>query len=94
MIYAYDGISPQRQDYRQVILPDRLLNALNRLNPKVPAQILEDVLHTLSKPQHLSLIKNNRAFHEMLLEGVPVEYEIDGQMRGDQILFLDDPVDL
>jgi type I restriction enzyme R subunit len=55
----------------------------------VPASILEEVLHTLSKPQHLSLIKNNRAFHEMLLTGVPVEYEIDGQMRGDRVQLID-----
>lgn len=86
---AHDGISPERYDYRQVILPDRLLSALHRLNPSVPTSILEDVLHTLSKPQHLSLIKNNRAFHEMLLEGVPVEYEIDGQMRGDRVRLID-----
>lgn len=68
---AYDGISPERQDYRQVILPDRLRSALHRLNPSVPAPILEEVLHILSKPQHLSLVKNKRAFHEMLLSGVP-----------------------
>ena len=30
---AYDGISPERQDYRQVILSNRLQNALHRLNP-------------------------------------------------------------
>jgi type I restriction enzyme R subunit len=78
---AYDCISPERQDYRQVILPDRLRSALYRLNPSIPASILEDVLHTLSKPQHLSLVKNNCAFHEMLLSGMPVEYEMDGQKR-------------
>jgi hypothetical protein len=67
------------------LLPGRVLDALHRLNPGVPASILEDVLHTLSKPQHPSLVQNKRAFHEMLLEGVPVEYEIDGEMRGDRV---------
>jgi type I site-specific deoxyribonuclease, HsdR family len=86
---AHDGPIPERQDYLQVLLPGRVLDALHRLNPGVPASILEDVLHTLSKPQHPSIVQNNRAFHEMLLEGVPVEYEIDGEVRGDRVQLID-----
>lgn len=86
---AHDGPMPERQDYRQVLLAGRVKDTLHRLNPGVPASILEEVLHTLSKPQHPSLVQNNRAFHEMLLEGVPVEYEIDGEMRGDRVRLID-----
>jgi type I restriction enzyme R subunit len=86
---AHDGPMPERQDYRQVLLPGRVKDALHRLNPGVPEAILEEVLHTLSKSQHPSLVQNNRAFHEMLLEGVPVEYEMDGVMRGDRVRLID-----
>ncbi len=33
---AFDGSSPERADYRQVVLPFRLREAINRLNPGIP----------------------------------------------------------
>ena len=33
---AFDGASPERADYRQVVLPFRLREAINRLNPSIP----------------------------------------------------------
>ena len=33
---AHDGPNPQRADYRQVVLPFRLREAIQRLNPGIP----------------------------------------------------------
>ena len=72
---AHDGEAPEREDYKQVLLTGRLLNALQRINPQTPVATLEEqVVHVLSKPEHLALVRNNRDFQQYLLEGMPVEY--------------------
>ncbi|MCW9023096.1 MAG: type I restriction endonuclease subunit R [Gammaproteobacteria bacterium] len=72
---AHDGEAPEREDYRQVLLTGRLLDALQRINPQIPVPTLEEqVVHVLSKPEHPVLIQNNRNFQQYLLEGMPVEY--------------------
>ena len=86
---ASDGDTPERADYRQAILPGRLLDELWRLNPQVPEAVLDEVLHRLTKPGQLSLIQNNRDFHEALRDGVPVEYDQGGEKRGDRVRLID-----
>jgi type I restriction enzyme, R subunit len=41
---APDGDTPERADDRQVLLPGRLHEALNRLNPGVPDAVLGKLL--------------------------------------------------
>ena len=72
---APDGASPERSDYRQIILSTRLLDCLVRINPHIPTSTLEQVALQVAKPETPILIKNNKAFHQMLLEGVKVEYK-------------------
>ena len=71
---APDGDSPERDDYHQVVLKQRLLNQLVIINPELPIEALNDVVNTVSSPDSPILIKNNRAFHKFVIEGVPVEY--------------------
>lgn len=64
---APDGDSPARSDYRQVVLRERLLAALARINPHIPATALEQAAHellTVSKPL---LVARNRCVHRRLL---------------------------
>jgi type I restriction enzyme R subunit len=82
---APDGDAPERADYRQVILPGRLLDALRRLNPTIPGAVLDEVVHRVGKLHEPSLLKSNRTFHELLLDGVAVEVETDGVKRGDRV---------
>jgi type I restriction enzyme R subunit len=49
---APDSDSPQRTDYRQVLLQGELREALARLNPQIPAAVLDDVAHQLGKTDH------------------------------------------
>ncbi|MDX1251749.1 MAG: type I restriction endonuclease subunit R [Gammaproteobacteria bacterium] len=86
---APDGDMPERADYRQVLLQGRLFDALNRLNPDVPDAVLEEVLHRVAKLHEPSVIQSNRSFHETLLDGVPVEVEINGVKRGDRVRLID-----
>ena len=72
---APDSDNPERTDYRQVILHDRLLGRLEVINPHIPIATLEQVAMQVAKPETPVLIKNNKAFHQLLLEGVKVEYK-------------------
>lgn len=73
---APDGDSPEREDYHQVVLKQRLLAQLERLNPEVPSEKLIQVANVVSSPETPVLIKNNRVFHKLLIEGVSVEYTV------------------
>ncbi len=86
---APDSDTPERGDYRQVLLQAELREALTRLNPQMPASVLDEVAHQLAKPEHPSLIQSNRAFHEALVSGVHVEVQIDGERRGDRAVLID-----
>ena len=86
---APDGDTPERTDYRQVLLQGRLHEALRRLNPDVPDAVLEEVLHRIAKLHEPSVIQSNRSFHEALLDGMPVEVQRDGEKRGDRVRLVD-----
>ncbi|MCW8193379.1 type I restriction endonuclease subunit R [Proteobacteria bacterium 005FR1] len=86
---APDGHTPERTDYRQVILRDRLLDCLKHLNPHVPNDSLEQVVTQLAIAETPILIKNNKAFHQRLLEGVKVEYKEAGENKTDYVKLMD-----
>ena len=88
---AHDGEAPERDDYKQVLLTGRLLDALQRVNPQIPISTLEEqVIHVLSKPEHPVLIQNNRTFQQCLLEGMPVEFtDKDGNKQTDHVQIID-----
>ncbi|MDF2153557.1 type I restriction endonuclease subunit R [Vibrio sp. CAU 1672] len=73
---APDGDTPERENYQQVTLQARLVSALETLNPTVPSDTLIEVAKTVATPQTPVLIKNNKLFHQYLIEGVPVEYSV------------------
>ena len=86
---AHDGPNPQRVSYRQVLLPFCLREAIGRLNPDVPAAAREDALHRVMDLGTPSLLSANRTFHKMLVGGVPVQYQKDGETRGDFVRLVD-----
>jgi type I restriction enzyme, R subunit len=86
---APDGTTPERADYRHVLLQDRVHDALRRLNPDVPEAVLEEALQRVVKLHEPSLSQSNRRFHEVLIDGLPVEVEHGGEKRGDRVRLLD-----
>ncbi|NAR78659.1 HsdR family type I site-specific deoxyribonuclease [Acinetobacter haemolyticus] len=86
---APDSGNPLRKDYKQVLIEADLQAAFEHLNPHLPASCFEQVLLKLSKPDSLDLITNNRAFHHMLLEGVPVSYKKEDDWINDHAFLVD-----
>jgi type I restriction enzyme R subunit len=84
----------ERGDYGEVVLAQRLRDALARLNPGFPAEALEDAFRKLTRADAPSILERNRAVHRMLVDGVTVEYRRpDGSIAGAQarLLDFDDP---
>jgi len=74
---AFDGSRPERDagaNYADVILGSRLREALERINPDLPFEAIEEAIRKITLPESPSLIENNRTFHKMLTDGIPVEY--------------------
>ena len=72
----------ERDDYGQVVLAQRLRDALARLNPALPAEALDDAFRKLARlgldTAGADLIVRNRALHRLLVDGVTVEYRDAG----------------
>ncbi|MHB1581916.1 MAG: type I restriction endonuclease subunit R [Acidithiobacillus sp.] len=80
----------ERDSFSDVLLTGRLRAAIRRLNPSVPAEAREDALRKVQRVGMASLTQTNRSFHEMLRDGVPVEYpRADGGIAGDHVRLLD-----
>jgi len=86
---APDGATPERQSYQQVILVGRLRDSINRLNPEIPSAAREDALKQVIDLGIPSLLSANRHFHKLLVGGVPVQYQKDGETRGDFVRLID-----
>jgi len=81
--------APARGSYQEVLLEQRLHKALSKLNPTLPPYAIDEAIHQLKKPQNASLLQNNRAFHQMLLQGIRVEIKRDDESRGDTLKLID-----
>ena len=86
---APDEPAAERENYSEVILASRLKDALKRINPKVPAEALEDAFRKATRPTAVSLVENNRAFHTILTNGIDVEYRKGDRIVGDKVWLVD-----
>ncbi|MEZ4953831.1 MAG: HsdR family type I site-specific deoxyribonuclease [Saprospiraceae bacterium] len=86
---APDGKSPERHSYADVVLTDRLHNAIRRINPDVPPLAQMEALKEVQRIHSPDLTTNNKAFHKLLTEGVPVSKRVDGEDRGDKVWLVD-----
>lgn len=86
---APDGDAPERDNYRQVLLLGRLRSAVAALNPTVPAAAREDAIRQVLDLGTPVLLAANRHFHRLLVGGVPVQYQQDGETRGDFVRLVD-----
>ena len=80
----------ERDGFGDVVLAGRLRNAIRRLNPSIPEDAREDALRKVLRVAMPSLVQTNRAFHQLLRDGVPVEYpRPDGSIAGDHVRLVD-----
>ncbi len=87
---APDTPDAERSTYKEVILTRRLQDAVAHLNPTIPTDVQEEAIRKVLNPDSPALVQNNRAFHQMLVDGIEVEYrQTDGTVRGDRVQLID-----
>ena len=87
--FAPDAPRPERENYRQVVLAARLRQAVAILNPGVPPAAREDAVRQVLDLGTPVLLAANRQFHRLLVGGVPVQYQLEGETRGDVVRLVD-----
>lgn len=86
---APDGEMPERETYEQVLLLNRLQNAVKRINRSIPGDVQDEALKEIQRISSPELLANNESFHRQLTEGIPVSKRVDGHERGDRVWLID-----
>ena len=86
---APDALNPERHSYGDVLLIGRLQAAMSKLNPSIPIDVIHGAARKLSRIATSNMLTDNEEFHLMLVDGVPVEYRKNGDIKGDFVHVLD-----
>jgi len=84
-----EGAAPERQSFGDVLLKDRLTHALAQINPHIPPETRHQAQRDLQNIASFDLIDNNETFHGYLTEGINVEYQRDGETKGEKLWLID-----
>ena len=84
------GDNSLRESYYDVIIKDKLEEALYLINKDLPKSAIKDALREIMISKHVSLIENNKAFQKMLTDGVSVRYkDKNGDNKHDLVKVID-----
>lgn len=86
---APDGKTPLRSSLGEVVLRERLEAAVRRLNPSLPASVLDEAVKTVLRIGSTDLLADNERFHELLTQGVTVSVYENGEERGKKVWLVD-----
>ena len=82
-------LAAERQSFGDVVLVGRLQEAIQRINPKVPAEARDEAFRRVLRTETPSLLENNRRFHRMLVDGIDVEFQAGGRTIHDKVWLID-----
>ncbi|WP_028778893.1 type I restriction endonuclease subunit R [Shimazuella kribbensis] len=84
------GDYPERDAYSEVILQERLRDAMFRINPHLPMEAVEEAVRRVMLSDKVGLLANNQAFHELLTTGIPVSVRLpDGSFKTEMAFAID-----
>lgn len=87
---AVDGEYPERESYQEVVLYDRLEEALRKINRSASSSSVERAIQLVTMIESPSLIVNNRNFQKFVTDGIDVEYRTDDGRNATEKLWLFD----
>ncbi|MFA5061283.1 MAG: type I restriction endonuclease subunit R [Candidatus Pacearchaeota archaeon] len=79
----------EREKYSDVVLVDRLRSALERINPKIPKDAIEEAVKKIIRTDSQNQISNNQSFHDYLVNGVPVSFREKGEIKHKPVFIVD-----
>jgi len=83
-----EGLYKERE-YNEVVLKNRLQEAIAKHNPTIPAEAQEEALRKVLRSDSPELFQNNCRFHKYLTEGVEVEFRKGDRIAGDKVWLVD-----
>ena len=76
------GVSQERASWDDVILVERLRDAVQRINADLPATAVDSVVKTVLRAESQNVVAENLRVHHLVTQGVAVEYRSkDGSVR-------------
>ncbi len=88
-IISPDGEKPERENYEQIILVERLRKAVSVINPHIPQEAQEQAVQKVLRIYSPDLLHNNETFHQLLVEKVKIPYQQDGYERSYEVALID-----
>jgi type I restriction enzyme R subunit len=82
-------VDGERESYHGTFLVRRLKAAVQRLNPHAPPDAVDSAVNALRDGVLHELIQENRRLHRLMVDGVPVSYECDGETIHDRLRLVD-----
>jgi len=82
------GINEERK-YSEVVLVQRLRNALRNINKYLPQEAIEEAIKKVLRTDSPNPIINNQNFHKMLTNGVDIEYKKNNEIKNDKVWLID-----
>lgn len=86
---APDITTTERTSFEEVILKQRLINAVNKLNPNIPEEAKQQAIKQIIKIHSIDQTANNESFHNYITNGIEVEYLKDGYLKGTRVILVD-----
>jgi type I restriction enzyme R subunit len=84
------GVLDPMRGYEDVVLETQLKAAIRRINQHLPEDAVEHAVRVITRPPEITLEANNRWFHDLLIDGIEVEYRTaEGDLRGDRARLVD-----
>ena len=87
--YSYIYAPELERNHEEILLKDRLLNAVEKINPSLPQSAIEDAIKQIERIKSSELLSDNETFHKLLVEGVKVDVQRDGITRGEIVHLVD-----
>lgn len=84
-----EGLFCERENYQQIILTNRLRNAIAKINPHIPADAQEAAVQKVVRIYSPVLLHNNEEFHRLLIEKVKIPYQQNGYERSYEVALID-----
>ncbi|MDP3465479.1 MAG: type I restriction endonuclease subunit R [Sulfuricurvum sp.] len=87
--YRYIYGTEIERSFDSVVLEEELKNSLKRLNPTLPQSARTEAYNHILHIGSSDLMASNEKFHNLLCDGVTVEYEKDGTTQGINVKLID-----
>ena len=79
----------ERKNFDDIVLIQRLRNKLSEFNPKVPSEGIDEAIRKLLLFDITNTVLLNKKCHQILTDGVDVEYQTKGGTKPDKVRVID-----